>query len=302
MIPKKRYKVLIIAGGGVFGAIPAHFLASLPQHQQHLNDVDLIAGCSIGGILTACYASGHAFDYTYEKLIELMPQFFDKRFVARLNPLAVPTYDSDSVKRALHKVLGSKTVASVRDTYPDLDMIIPALNITDDSYKVFDNITPQDANVKLATIAQMTSAAPSYYSGVSHDSKCYVDGGLIEVAPLLTATTALKAKRKVPFSKMDVLMIGTGREQQDKPLTAKRYNDLSLLGLATEVIVPYVTLSNEMATRYWGSNIGYGSFTYYNPCTNNGVMDDTDQVPLVIEQAKEHEADFASVWNKWIGC
>jgi hypothetical protein len=101
---------------------------------------------------------------------------------------------------------------------------------------------------------------------------------------------------------MDVLMIGTGREQQDKPLTAKRYNDLSLLGLATEVIVPYVTLSNEMATRYWGSNIGYGSFTYYNPCTNNGVMDDTDQVPVVTEQAKEHEADFASVWNKWIEC
>lgn len=297
---KKRYKVLIIAGGGVFGAIPAHFMATLPEPLRHLHDVDLIAGCSIGGILTASYASGHAFDYTYEKLLQLLPQFFDKRFVARLNPLAIPTYDSDSVKRALHSLLGNKTLLNVRDNYPQLDVIIPTLNVTDDSYKVFDNITQQDLSTKLATIAQMTSAAPSYYSGVSYNNKCYVDGGLIEVAPLLTATTALKAKRKIPFSKMDVLMIGTGKDKADKPLTAKRYNDLSLLGLATEVIVPYVTLSNEMATRYWGINMGYRSFSYFNPCTNNGVMDDTDQVPLVIEQAKEHEAAFAAEWERWI--
>lgn len=26
----KRYKILIIAGGGVFGCIPAHFLSMLP--------------------------------------------------------------------------------------------------------------------------------------------------------------------------------------------------------------------------------------------------------------------------------
>ena len=297
---KKRYKVLIIAGGGVFGAIPAHFLASLPTTKQHLHNVDLIAGCSIGGILTAAYASGQQFSYTYDKLLELMPQFFDRRIIARLNPLASPTYDSSSVAAALKSLLGNNTLGSVRSYYPDLDVIIPTLNVTDDAYKVYDNITDQDASTKLATIAQMTSAAPSYYSGVAHKGKCYVDGGLIEVAPLLTATTALKAKRKVPFSKMDVLMIGTGRDVAEKELTPSAYNGLTLLGLATDVIVPYVTLSNEMATRYWGENIGYGYFNYYNPCTNNGVMDDTDQVPIVVEQAKQHEEAFKATWNEWL--
>lgn len=33
-----------------------------------------------------------------------------------------------------------------------------------------------------------------------------------------------------------------------------------------------------MATRYWGRHIGYGSFTYFNPCLTNGVLDDVSQI------------------------
>ena len=71
-----------------------------------------------------------------------------------------------------------------------------------------------------------------------------IDGGLIEVAPLLTATTALKSKRGTPFKDMDVLMIGVGTEIDREKLTSEKYNGLSILGLATDVIVPYVTEAN----------------------------------------------------------
>lgn len=297
----KRYKVLIIAGGGVFGIIPAHFLGTLPQTlNASLANVDLLSGCSIGGILAAAYAAGHSFEHIYKVFQERAEECFDRRFIACINPLACPTYDNDSINKVLADMIGDKKMGQIRDIYPNLDVVIPTLNLTDDKYKVWDNIEGTDNDIPLHILARMTSAAPSYYYGIDWEGKCYVDGGLIEVAPLLTATTALRQKRGVEFKDMDVLMIGTGRDVDENKITTKKYNNMFLLELATKVIVPYVTLSNEMATRYWGNFIGYGSFTYYNPCITNGVLDDTDQIPECIEQCKQFEAEFADVWNNWL--
>lgn len=95
-------------------------------------------------------------------------------------------------------------------------------------------------------------------------------------------------------------MIGTGRDFDEDPLTLRRYNGLTMLGLATDVIVPYVTLSNEMATRYWGQHIGYGFFEYFNPCVTNGKMDDVELIPEMVEQADKYKKEFCQVWTEWI--
>lgn len=299
-IMTKRYKVLVICGGGIFGAIPAHFLSMLPPEEQTLSKIDLLAGCSIGGILAASYATGKSFTTVDNMFQKQAPDCFKKRLMAVFNPVACPTYQNSSIDNVLDELIGDNLMGDVRNIYPDLDLIIPSLNITDDSYKVFDNITGQDDHIKLSTIAGITSAAPSYFSGRELDGKCYVDGGMIEVAPLLTATTALKGKRGVPFEDMDVLMLGTGRDIDEKPLTVSRYNGLTLLGMATDVIVPYVTLSNEMSTRYWGEHIGYGHFEYFNPCTVNGAMDDTSQIKDLVEKANKYEELFLASWYKWL--
>ena len=293
-----RKKVLIIVGGGIYGCVPAHFLAMLPEELRNLNKVDCLSGCSIGGILAAAYAAGHDFKFVDEFFQAHADDCFDRRFVARLNPLACPTYSADGLNDMLKQMLGKKTMKDTRDIYPQLDLFIPGLNLTDDKYKVFDNIDDLDA--KLTTVASITSAAPSYYPGVQYQRKCYIDGGLIEVAPLLTATTALKGKRGVPFEDMDVLMLGTGRDVDDKPLSCKDYNDLGLLGLALKVVVPYATLSNELATVYWGKNMGFHSFEYFNPCTHNGQLDDTDQIPDMVKQCDKHKEEFLETYNNWL--
>lgn len=296
----KRYKVLVICGGGIFGAIPAHFLSMLPPEEQTLSKIDLLAGCSIGGILAASYATGKSFTTVDTKFQELASKCFEKRWMAVFNPLACPTYLNSSIDAVLDEMIGDKVMGDVRNIYPNLDLVIPALNVTDDSYKVFDNITGADDHIQLSTIAGITSAAPSYFSGRELNGKCYVDGGMIEVAPLLTATTALKGKRGVPFEDMDVLMLGVGRDIDENPLTVSRYNGLTLLGMATDVIVPYVTLSNEMATRYWGEHIGYGHFDYFNPCVTNGAMDDTSQIQDLVTQTDKYKDLFLDSWYKWL--
>ena len=138
-------------------------------------------------------------------------------------------------------MLGKIKLGDVRGWWPKLDLIIPTLNLTDDSYKVFDNIRHDDDDIELTELALITSAAPTYYAGREYKGKCFVDGGLIEVAPLLTSATALKHKRGISFCDMDVLMIGTGVEQKDHKISTAEYNGYNLLQMATKVIVPYVT-------------------------------------------------------------
>lgn len=297
---RRKKKVLVICGGGIFGAIPAHLLGSLPPEYQTLEGVDLLCGCSVGGILAAAYATGRTFQESDTIFRGRVKDCFTKRLLAYVNPLTCPTYSNDAIDSVIHEIVGDLVMAGVRNVYPKLDLVIPALNITDDKYKVFDNIGHDDDLTPLAAIAGYTSAAPSYFSGRDYKGKCMVDGGLIEVAPLLTATTALRAKRGVKFSDMDVLMLGTGQDIDDKPITTKTYNGLTLLGMATDVVVPYSTLGNYTATCFWGEHMGYNSFVYYNPIKTNGKMDEVDQVPHLVKEVDKVADNFCEVYTKWL--
>lgn len=300
MARKRKTKVLIIVGGGIYGCVPAQFLSYLPEKEQNLDRIDALAGCSIGGILAAAYATGLSFSSVNTLFIKNADKCFIKRNLALFNPLACPTYDTTEIDKVLDYILGEHTLGETREIYPNTDIIIPTLNITDDKYKVFDNIDHQDDDIKLKLLAGITSAAPTYFEGREYKGKCLIDGGLIEVAPLLTATTALKAKRGIPFKDMDVLMIGTGKDISDKPLNTDDYNGLLLPGMALKVIVPYVTLSNELASTFWGNNMGFHSFTYFNPCVNDGDLANVDAIPDMHKQCEVHKEEFISTWNKWI--
>ena len=300
MARMKRCKVLIIVGGGIFGAIPAHFLGMLPSDKQTMNGIDVISGCSIGGILAAAYAVGQLFGYVDTVFQQRAAECFTKRFNAKINPLACPTYRNDTIDAVLSDMIGDATLGDVRRIFPHLSLIVPALDLTEDKYIVFDNVRGKRDDVKLKAVGGYTSAAPSYFYGRDLGGNCIVDGGLIEVAPLLTATTSIKRHFRTPFCMMDVLMLGTGKDVDQHPLTLKKYNDLGLLGIATDVLVPYATLGNEMATRYWGQNMGYGYFNYFNPCVTNGKLDDVSLIPSLIEQTEKYRSDFLAVWDEWL--
>ena len=77
----KKTKILIIVGGGIFGAIPAHFLGRLPQEKQNLKGIDVLSGGSIGGILAAAYSVGQAFGYIDEVFQKRAGECFSKRFL-----------------------------------------------------------------------------------------------------------------------------------------------------------------------------------------------------------------------------
>ena len=295
-----RCKILVICGGGIFGCIPAHFLAMLPTNAQNMDGVNVLSGCSIGGILAAAYASGLPFGHIDKVFQSRAKECFTKRLAARLNPLTWPIYRGDKLDKVIGDILGDVRMYEVRRAYPGLALIIPALDLTDDMYLVFDNVRGRHEDIPLRDVAAFTSAAPWYFPGREYQGHCIVDGGLIEVAPLLTTVTGIKHNLRIPFCNMDVLMLGTGRDVDEKPLTPKRYAALSLLGLNTDVMVPYQTLGNEISTRYWGENLGLGSFVYFNPCRTNGKLDDVSLIPSLIEQTEQYRDDFLRTWEEWL--
>ena len=296
----KKCRILVLAGGGCYAALITHFLSMLPIEKQNLNGIDVIAGCSAGGLLASAYSIGHPFSYIDSVFKRRASECFTKRFNAKINPLACPTYRNDTIDKVMKDMMGESKVGDIKKTYPNLTYIVPALNLTDDKYIVFENITGKYDHVKLRDISGYTSAASTYFAGREFEGKCIADSGIIEVLPLLTATLEVKKKFGIEFSDMNVLAIGCGKDSDGGKLTTEYYNDLGLIGIAKEVIIPYITFGNELFSKYCGDNIGYNFFTYFNPVETSGKMDDVSQIPDLVKQADKYREEFLNVFNYWL--
>lgn len=294
----KKHKVLVIAGGGIFGIIPAAFLSFVGDF---INDIDTLSGCSIGGILANSYAAGANPQDILDGFIEGGNKIFKKRFMAMVNPLACPTYSNDQLKNFINMYTGDMILEDVRKKYSHLNLIVPTLNLTDNQYKVFDNISKsEDDDVTLELLSLMTSAAPTYFEAIEYKNKCIVDGGLIEVIPLLTTVTALKSKLGIEFKDMDVLILCTGTLIDKKPITFEEYSKYNMLDVGLKVVVPYVTLSNELATKFWGEHLGFNSFKLFNPIQIWGGMDSTQNLDTILQDCEMYKTQFLRAWRKFL--
>lgn len=295
----KRCKILIIAGGGIFGCIPAHFLGMLPTDWQSLVGVNVISGCSIGGILAAAYAVGQSFSYIDQVFQERARECFTKRFAARLNPLACPTYDSNSLYSVIDDMIGNVLMRDIRKIFPNLSLVVPALDATRDDPLTFHNLTHEYDNVLLKDVAKMTSAAPTYFDCVEFEGRAIIDGGLIDVDGAMTAVSTVKKHCGTPFMGMDVLVLGTGQDLDKNPLNPKTYRKLNLLGFA-KMLREYATLGNKKKCKEFLSGLGLHYFNYFNPLITDGELDDVSQIPDLIKAVDKHRDEFVKVWEEWL--
>jgi hypothetical protein len=99
---------------------------------------------------------------------------------------------------------------------------------------------------------------------------------------------------------MDVLMLGTGTSYVREPISYNEYKDYNIIQMLLNVIVPYITLSSERASEYWGNNMGFNSFTYYNPIQHKGRLDNANELPVLFEDCEMFKKDFIKTWEKFI--
>lgn len=296
---RHKLKILIISGGGIFGCLPIHFLGMLPTIQQNLERVNVIGGCSVGSILACGLATGKQFGLIDTIFQQRVRECFTKRCAAKINPLACPTYRSDTIYNVLQEIIGDMTIADISKVYPQLKLVCPALDVTADKYLVFTNMVHEYDDVKLCDVAAMSSAAPSYFDCVEFRGNAVCDGGLLDVDSTITTVTAVKKHLHVPFVDMDTFVLGCGFDKDAEPLTVKGYRSLGLLGIATEILRAYATRGNQLANQEFCEGLGMHSYTVFNPITTYGALDDYKQVPDLIKEADKHREKFLDAWNKW---
>jgi len=296
----KRHKVLILAGGGLWGAIPVYFLSCLGKDYDFQSKIDTIAGTSIGGIETCCLSIGAKAEDILDAFLVGAEDIFTKRWVGKLNPLTVPTYDSEALSSFTEKFVNGYTIGDIKTKYPNLSFFVPCLNMTSNKVKVFDNVTGQDDSFKLLDVALCTSAAPTYFQVRNIKGDAITDGGVRENIPVITTATGVKSKLNIDFSDMDVLVICTGQVIDQKCGGYDKVSKWNLLDWALKFIVPDVTNSNESMSKFWGEHIGFHDFQLFNPVQIRGDMDDADNLDYMLTEAKMYKNQFLKVWERFI--
>ena len=117
----------------------------------------------------------------------------------------------------------------------------------------------------------------------------------------MTTLTALHSKLGLSYDKMDVLVIGTGyREVKER--TCEEVERYSALKWLNNLLVPFVTKSNEICSGYWGRHIGLNYVHIYDPVMIHGEMDEASQVSNgTLDKACEPYLDeFKTVWDSFI--
>lgn len=298
-----KYKILINTGGGYFGITIASFLNFLGKDYDVAKNVNCIGGTSIGGIITCGLMAGCKNEDLLNGFIENGEKIFTKRWQNKVNILNIPFYDNVNLKETIKKFVGDKTIKDTRNLYPNTSMFVPATNMTKNKLKVFDNVNGKDDNYSLLDVGLYTSAAEFYFPVLEDKGDAITDGGIRECSPIMTTVIGVKNKLGIDFKDMDVFVFGVGKsiDSIDQGCgTYKEIKEWGVLDWITKFVVPDITNSNIAMSKFWGQNIGFNSFEFFNPIQIYSGMDDTSITEHILEQSLMYKEMFLEKWQKFI--
>jgi patatin-like phospholipase/acyl hydrolase len=217
-----KYRILSIDGGGIRGIVTAVLMQRLkatPGLEGFLDNVDLVAGTSTGGLLALGIARGLGLDEIRDLYVNDGPEIFDDSWLddlLDLGKLRGADYKSAPMRRVFKRILGEGTTLGqlrkrVLITAFDMD------NEDEDELKrtwkpkLFHNFpgARNDRHELAYKVAMYTAAAPTYFPSVDG----YIDGGVYANNPAMCALAQTQDKRYRPTPSLDeveLLSLGTG--------------------------------------------------------------------------------------------
>lgn len=215
----KPFRVLSLSGGGYLGLYSACILEELEARAGEPlgRRFDLIAGTSIGGILSLALA----FEIPMATLKNLFLENGKEIFPFSGHPTGAisrvldfarsalgPKYDGDALRAALSRHFEDRTLGDAKH-----NVAIPAVNVSNGRTKVFK--TPHgetsldDAAIPVVDVAMATCAAPGYFPSVRIGDEVFADGGVYATAPDHIALHEAEHFVGVDRSAIRMLSIGT---------------------------------------------------------------------------------------------
>ena len=259
--------ILCVIGGGARGHLPNEFAEVLfnrmgIDHTKVWQKFQVVAGASIGGIITAAYGYGYSpadvrpfFTEKGKRLFTIRtvpvgcdadtdgnrPNLAQKALLfATSDPFykspCSPTegnsnYGDNILQESLIDRFGTDTLQDIKT-----NILIPSLSTNTNQFKMFSNFdnpfyTGKDE--KIVDVLRATSAAPIYLPSYSFGGNTYIDGGIFCNNVALEALQF--AKLKFPkANRFCIFSLGTGRGQYSFDGSGTPTNDLE--SLATQAM------------------------------------------------------------------
>lgn len=296
------YRILALDGGGIRGIISATILERLEEaHPGFINEIELFAGTSTGGILSLGLASGLSPEQVrllYEKCGK---EVFADTLIDDLRDLG-QLIGADYSSEPLYRVLFDQfKTTRLGDLSKKVLISSFDLDFTPDDptkkrswkSKFFHNYDPEDSDYRQTAVdvAMRTSAAPTYfpiYQG-------YIDGGVVAANPSVCAL-AQALHRDTGGQKLDdlvLLSIGTGHNPR---YLAEEDSDWGLVQWAPNLVS--LMLEGGIGTAdYQCRQILGDRYMRLDPYLPIPIaLDRVDQIPLMKEIARQIDLAPTIAW------
>lgn len=217
-----RYRILSLDGGGIRGLLSIVMLQELEKEVPGwLNEVDLIAGTSTGGIIAIGLAYGLTLTELRHLYYEKGPIIFEDSpwdDLRDLFGLRGAQYGTENLRGEVERILQETRLGELKKK-----VLISAFDMHDPEDgtwkpKFFHNFEGPDSDGdELAyEVALYTSAAPTYFPWADR----YIDGGVVANNPSMAALSQTRDERNAPGNFRDgrrpileevrLLSVGTG--------------------------------------------------------------------------------------------
>jgi len=204
-------RAITFDGGGIRGIVSAVLLERLLHYRPMLlNETDLLAGTSTGGLIALSLAAGQPIGHIRSLYQQHGREIFDR---SRWTPFGLfgARYRNGALHKMVSGMFADKTLGQLAKR-----VLVPTFNLQRGSAKFFTNWDPNDEDcaVQVREVAMATTAAPTYFPTWNS----FADGGLAANNPSAAAMALLlnpeAADSLQTPGEVKLLSIGTGTSQQ----------------------------------------------------------------------------------------
>ncbi len=277
----ERFQILSLSGGGIRGLYTVTVLADIEEmlaegdeNYSIARHFDMLAGTSIGGIISIGLASGltarRMKELLYENRLKIFPNrpWYKLPGVKLLHMAFGALYNSNTLIKILEDEIGDKRI---RESICYL--CIPAVNGTNGQAKVYK--TPHhpektwDGKKRLIDAAVATSSAPTYFKPHLEDDNLMLDGGLVANSPSFIAYHEATSFIGIPKENVHMLALGTLGSESNLLTKSRGWGYVSGFGGGKKLIDLILSSTEKLHNDITKQLLGDVQFQFVSPLNAN---------------------------------